>query len=107
MPPPALPPAPKPVRPTARQRWQEALAQRNLQRDEIRNNKLRGTPLAKASAAPVGDHMVKRGTRVIALSRQQASDTTRKSWQERKQKYGKKGRASSLTFHKSHKRIKP
>jgi hypothetical protein len=102
-----VPPAPKPPKPRAIERWQQALALRNMERDELRNNRLRGTPLAKAAVTPIGDHMVKRGTRVMALSRQQASETTRKSWQQRKQKYGKKGRASSLTFNRTaHKRIK-
>lgn len=102
-----IPPAPKLPKPTARQRWSQAVAQRNLERDELRNSKLRGTPLAKASVAPIGDHMVRRGTRVMAITRAQASETTRKSWQARKQKYGKKGRASSLTFNRSkHRRTK-
>jgi hypothetical protein len=102
-----VPPAPVMPAPTASQRWSQAVAQRNLERDEMRNTKLRGTPLAKATVTPVGDHMVRRGTRVMALSRKQASDTTRKSWQARKQKYGRKGRASSLTFDRSrHSRTK-
>lgn len=102
----ALPPKPKPPKPMARERWLSAIATRNQERDEIRNTKLRGTPLAKASVAPVGDHMVRRGTRVIALSRAQASETTRKSWATRRQKFGKQGRVSRLTFNKAHRRTK-
>lgn len=93
-------------KPTARQRWQQALRERNMQRDEIRNSQFRNTPLAKASVAPTTDMMVKRGTRVMSLSSSQASETTRKSWQKRKETYGKKGRVSSLTFSNTHKRTK-
>lgn len=93
-------------KPTAKQRWQAALQKRNMLREEMRNNSFRNTPLAKATAAPTLDLMVRRGTRVMALSRSQASETTRKSWQKRKETYGKKGRSSSLTFSKSHRRIK-
>lgn len=78
-----------------------------MQRDELRNNNFRSTPLAKATAIPTTDHMVRRGTRIVPLSHSQASETTRKSWQARKQKYGKVGRASKLTFSKSHKQTKP
>jgi hypothetical protein len=107
---PTAPPR-RPARLPARDRWREALAERNRQRDDIRNNKLQGTPLAKpSSVVPVpdlstGDHMVRRGTRIVTLTRAQASETTRKSWQTRKEKYGKKGRASRRTFQKSHRRI--
>lgn len=100
-----LPPKPKPPHLTARERWNAALAQQRQEREEIRNKKLHGTPLAKTSSTPIGDHMVRRGTRVIALSRAQASETTRKSWRKRKEKYGKKGRVSGLTFHKSHRKV--
>jgi hypothetical protein len=93
-------------KPTAKQRWQAALQKRNMQREEIRNSSFRNTPLSHATAIPATDMMVRRGTRLKALTGAQASATTRKSWQARKEKYGKKGRASKLTFHKTHKRIK-
>jgi len=94
-------------KPLAKQRWQAALQKRNMEREELRNNAFRTTPLAKATAVPTTDMMVRRGTRMMPLSGSQASETTRKSWQARKQKYGKKGRASRLTFNKVHNRLKP
>lgn len=86
----------------ARQRWEQALRQRNLERDDLRTNKLHGTPLAPSTTQPTGEMMVRRGTRMISLTRRDASAATRKSWQARKQKYGKKGRVSRLTFAKTH-----
>lgn len=99
-----------PDKSTARQRWKDALQQRNMQREEMRASHFRNTPLSHNVPMPApdagGQMTVRRGTRMVPLSGDQASETTRKSWQARKQKYGKKGRLSGLTFNKTHKRTK-
>ncbi len=92
-------------RPPAKARWQAALRARNMAREQIRNDSFRTTPIVKGPA-PTANLMVQRGTRAMLLSRSQASETTRKSWQTRKETYGRKGRLSKLTFSRSHKRFK-
>lgn len=101
-----------PPKPPANQRWKDALQTRNMEREQLRANSFRQGPLTAAGVVPVpapgagGQMTVQRGTRMHTISAEQASATTQKSWQARKEKYGKKGRASVLTFSKTHKRLK-
>jgi hypothetical protein len=85
---------------SADEQWKAALRKRREKRAALRGEKLgQGSPV-KPAFQPLTDMLVTRGTRPVALSHKQASNTTAKSWATRKQKYGKAGRLSKNTFRK-------
>jgi hypothetical protein len=87
------------------ERWKKALEDRDAKRQQLRDKVFAGTaianPPAPAVVTPQNQMMVKRGTRVVPLDHQTATNTTAKSWPTRKQKFGKVGRQSKNTFKKT------